>query len=138
MSAQGDNGFRRSRRDRFARVFDALQVTLAVGSLALLVLTIGHIARNRPPGTVLLGGLALLELGLVVQLVAGIVRLVGTDRDVSGLVYVGYLVGILLVVPAAVVWSAAERSRSGTAVLAVALVLVPVLSLRLQQIWAGG
>lgn len=102
------------------------------------MLTIGHIARNQPPGAVLLGGLALLELGLVAQLVTGILRLVGTDREVSGVVYVGYLAGILLVVPAAVVWSAAERSRSGTAVLAVALVVVPVLILRLQQIWAGG
>jgi hypothetical protein len=119
-------------------VFDALQIALALGSLVLLVLTIGHIARDRPPGTVLLGGLAVLEAGLLVQLVAGVVRLVGTDRDVSGVVYVGYLVGILLVVPAAVLWSAGERSRSGTAVLAVALVVVPVLTLRLQQIWASG
>jgi hypothetical protein len=119
-------------------MFDALQIALALLSLALLLLAIGHIARNRAPGRVLLGGLALLELGLVVQLVMGVVRLVGTDRDVSGVVYIGYLLGILLVVPAAVVWSLAERSRSGTAVLAVGLVVVPVLILRLQQIWAGG
>ena len=50
---------------------------------------------------------------------------------------VGYLVGSLLVLPAAFVWSVGERSRSGTGVLLVAVVVVPVLFLRLHQLWGA-
>jgi hypothetical protein len=35
------------------------------------------------------------------------------------------------------VWSQAERSRGGLAVLLVALVVVPFLILRLHQVWVG-
>ena len=52
--------------------------------------------------------------------------------------YVGYLVGVLLLIPAGVVWSSGERSRGGTAVLLVAVLVVPFMFVRLADIWAGG
>ena len=45
------------------------------------------------------------------------------------------LVGALLALPIGFVWSAGERTRSGTAVLLIAVLLVPFLSLRLHDLW---
>jgi hypothetical protein len=52
--------------------------------------------------------------------------------------YIGYLIGVVLFIPAGVVWSSGERSRGGTAVLLVAVLLVPFMFVRLADIWAAG
>lgn len=106
-------------------------------SLLLAALAALYVALDRPTGPVLLAGFGLLEGALVVQLVVGIAALTGTDRDVNGVVLVGYLVGTLLFVPVAVWWALGERSRAGTAALVIVGLLVPVLVLRIGQIWAG-
>jgi hypothetical protein len=118
-------------------VIEPFATTLLVASLALAVVALGHVALDRPPGAVLLGSLAVLELALVAQLVVGVVQLVGDDRSDSPVVFVGYLVGVLLILPAGVLWSLAERSRSGTAVLVLACLTVAFLVLRLGQLWHG-
>jgi hypothetical protein len=43
----------------------------------------------------------------------------------------------VLILPAAFLWSMGERNRGGTGVLLVAVVVVPVLFLRLHQLWAA-
>ncbi|MFI9815379.1 hypothetical protein [Saccharothrix variisporea] len=83
------------------------------------------------------GAVVLLELGLLVQAVIGVVKLVGLDREISSATFVGYLVGPVVVLPLAGFWAIAERSRWGAAVLVVGCLSVPVMILRLQQIWAG-
>lgn len=111
-----------------------LSVLCAVVALWLLVL----IVRDRPPGDVTFYGLAALETGLVVQLVLGLVRVFGPHEHVSVPTYFGYLVGALVILPIGFLWSAGERNRSGTGVLLVAVVTLPVLFLRLHDIWAAG
>jgi hypothetical protein len=106
----------------------ALAVVIAVWLVALLVL-------GQSPGDWLYGALLLLEVGLVAQLVVGLVQLTGDHRGVNVAAYIGYLVGSLVILPAGFLWSVGERSRSGTAVLLVAVVVVPVLFLRLHQLW---
>jgi hypothetical protein len=59
----------------------------------------------------------------------------GAHPGVNTAAYLGYLVGALLVLPIGFVWSAGERTRSGTAVLLVAVALLPFLSLRLHDLW---
>jgi hypothetical protein len=102
---------------------------------ALVVVVL--IVRNRAPGDLVVGLLALVELGLVVQLVLGIIRVAGPHDGVSVATYVGYLVGSLVILPVAVIWSLSERSRGGTAVLLVGVLLVPFLFLRLAEVWGG-
>lgn len=113
-----------------------LQIVLAAlcGLTALLVIVL--IIRDRLAGRVVLALLALIELGLVVQLVLGLVKVFGGHEGVSVATYVGYLVGSLVILPLAAGWSWAERSRSGTAVLLVGLVVVPFLFVRLHDIWS--
>jgi hypothetical protein len=106
----------------------ALLGTLGAAALAVL---------NKLINWPLLVVLMVLELGLLVQLVVGIVELAGTDRDVSGVVFVTYLVAALLVPPIGLVWAVAEKSRWGSGVLAVAGLVVVVLELRLEQVWFG-
>lgn len=99
-------------------------------SLALAVL-------NRAPGYALFGALGALEVGLLVQAIIGIVNLIGTDRPVDSATFVGYLIGSLLILPAGVAWSLGERSRWGPGVVAAACLVIPVVIVRLQQIWVG-
>jgi hypothetical protein len=115
-----------------------LQAIVVGLSLLLGVVVVVYVVRARNTDTWLVGGFGVLELLLLVQAVVGCVQLATTDRDVDGLVFVGYLLGSLLVPPAALVWSLAERSRSGSAVLLVGALTVPVLVARLQAVWTFG
>jgi hypothetical protein len=110
-------------------VYAAAGIAL-VGTLVLLV-------KDEVAGDVMFLTLAVVELLLLVQLAVGSVALTQTSRDVSGVLFVSYLVGVALALPVGAFWSLAERSRAGTAVLAVAVFTVIALELRLDTIWSG-
>ena len=114
-----------------------LEVLVYVIAGTAAVLAIVHLARNRPveDGMFLLLGIA--ELMLLAQLVVGCVELADTDDDVSGVLFVSYLIGVALVLPIGAFWSLAERNRAGTAVLLLAILTVVGLQLRLHAIWGG-
>jgi hypothetical protein len=116
----------------------ALQLALTGLCLLAALWLVVLIVRDRTPDHVLLAGLVAIEAGLLAHLVVGIVRVTGAPAGVSVPEYVGYLVGTLLLLPVGVVWSAGERTRGGTAVLLVAVLLVPFMFLRLSDIWAAG
>lgn len=119
-------------------VTDLLQIGVHVACLVLFLATAVHVVKEWRPTDWLVGGLAVLEVALVVQLVVGIVLLSADAGDgVSGVTFVGYLVGILLVLPAGLAWALGEPSRAGTAVLLIAVAVVSFLELRLSQIWGG-
>lgn len=119
-------------------MIEPLQNGIVVGCLLLAVGTAWLVVRDERVTDALALGLAVVEVALALQLVAGIVLLTRSEGDVSGPTFVGYLVGTLLVLPAGLLWSLGEKSRSGTAVLLLALVVVAFLELRLGQVWAAG
>lgn len=116
-------------------MLDPLTVALVGACLVLALVVVVYVVLDRTVDDPLLLGLGVVEVGLLAQLVVGVVQLSGTERDVDGVVFVGYLVGVLVVLPLGALWSLAERSRSGTAVLVVALLTAAFLVLRLTQIW---
>lgn len=124
-------------------MISVLPTVLTVLALACAAWSLALIAANKPllPLTRakqgLIGLLAVLEVGLLVQAVAGVAQMLGLDREIDKLSFVGYLVGPPLILPVAVAWSAAERTRWSAGVLAVACFSVPVMIVRLGQIWAG-
>lgn len=119
-------------------MIDPLQTGVYLGCLVLFLATVFHVVRAWRPSDWLVGGLAVLELALLAQLVAGIVLLAGDQSPEGGAVaFVGYLIGILLVLPAGLAWALGEPSRAGTSVLLIALGVVAFLELRLDQIWSG-
>lgn len=122
--------------DVLATVLTYYALGAAVWAL-LLVVANRPLDLNRPLSLALVGATLLLELGLLAQAVVGVVKMITDDRDVEVLSFVGYLVGPVLVVPLAAAWALAERTRWGAGVLVVGFLAVPVMILRLRQIWDG-
>lgn len=117
-------------------MLDQFQTVLTVVSLLLAVAVVVYVALDRRPDRPLVGGLALLEVLLVVHLVLAVNALVSEDPAISLATYVGYLLATVVLLPLATFWAIGEPSRGGTAVLLVGLIVVPFLVLRLHQIWA--
>lgn len=116
---------------------DPVAYGVALLALAVAVFAGFHTWRRLPFGNPLFYAVLVLELVLLVVLVGGIVALAGTDRDVSGVLFVSYLASMVLIPPAAVVWGIAEKSRWGTGVVVIAMLTIAVLSVRVLQIWKG-
>jgi hypothetical protein len=115
----------------------ALQIVLGVVALVVAVWLLVLVATDRQPDDYLYAALALLEIGLLVQLVVGLVMVSGDHGGVNVAAYVGYLIGSSVILPAGFLWSVGERTRAGTGVLLVAVLVVPVLFLRLHDLWAA-
>lgn len=124
-------------------MIDLLPTVLTVLALVGAAWAVALIAMNKPllpvtkPKLGLAAVLALLEAGLLAQAVIGIVKLTGLDREIDKFSFVGYLVGPVVILPLALMWSAAERTRWSGGALAIACLSVPVMIVRLGQIWAG-
>ena len=116
-------------------MYEPLTWALVALSLAATVFALVLAGLDRRINWWLLGLLGVVEVLLVGQLVVGIVQLVGTDRDVSGPFFVGYLIGSLLILPIGALWALAESSRWGAGALAIACIVIPVLELRLHDLW---
>jgi hypothetical protein len=120
------------------RVTAWLSYALTALSLVVAVLAVWYVARDRRADRTLVAAIGVLWVGTVVQLVYGIAALAATDRDVNGLVFVLYLIGLVAVPPLAAWWALGEPSRAGSGVVVVAALLVPFLLLRLDTLWGGG
>ncbi len=96
-----------------------------------------HMVRRQPVGNPLFYAVALLEIALIALLIGGIIAFSSTQRDVDGVLFISYLVTLVVIPPAAVLWGIAEKSRWGTGVVVVALLTVAVLCVRLLNIWNG-
>lgn len=113
--------------------FTYLQVIVAV--VVGLAAVIAGLAGRRP-GDITVGGMALILLLLLAQVVLAIVGpLVGNDPLGSGLEYWVYLVSAVLLPPAAVFWALVERSRWSTVIMGVAALAVAVMVWRMEVIW---
>ena len=124
-----------------AGVIDVLSTVLIVVSLlaaawaGVLVVLGRPVLLGKWDGVALVGFLLMLELALVGQAIVGFVALAGTNRDVDRLSFGGYLLGVLVILLLATAWALTERSRWGPSVLVVGCLTVPVMIVRLQQIW---
>jgi hypothetical protein len=112
-------------------------LVLAIYLSCLVLAVIGGVAyaRNRTTGTVALAAAIAVELIVLAQVVWATVRLVQGTRPAEQATFIGYLAGIVFVLPIAVFWSLAERSRWNGVVVAVGAVTVAFMTLRLQTMW---
>lgn len=115
-----------------------LVVTVLLLTAVAAAWTVVMIVRDESPPSdrffVVLGALLLV---LLVQLVAGLVALATTDRDVDGVTFVAYLLTVVLAPPFGAALALVERSRWGTASLLVALATVAAMEVRLDALWAA-
>ncbi len=112
-----------------------LQTILIVAALALAAVVAFYVIRDREPDWTLLGITGAVELLALIQTVVGLVQIAQGNHQVSGIVFVGYLLAIVIILPIAFVWSLSERSRGATATLLVAALTVAFLVVRLGQVW---
>jgi hypothetical protein len=130
-------------------MIDVLPLALTITALVAAAWCGVLMALNKPPALTkrlaasskltlaTIGLAALLEIGLIAQAVIGVIVMADTTREFDRLTFVGYLIGPVAVLPCAVLWSLAERTRWGIGVLLVGFLSVPIMILRLQQVWAG-
>ncbi|MFI9009165.1 hypothetical protein ACIGNX_18255 [Actinosynnema sp. NPDC053489] len=118
----------------------ALTVVALVAALWSLVLVVTDrpITLATKPTLGLAAVVVLLEVGLLVQaVVAAVDALTGDRGDLEPATFLGYLVAVVAVLPVGSFWALGDRSRWGAGVLAVACLSVPVMILRLNQLWAA-
>lgn len=106
-------------------------------SLAYAAWALVAVVRNQPPREYFVVGAGVVELLIVVQTIVAVVMMIVEGAPDERATFIGYLVMILIILPLGLFWALAEKSRWGTSVLVVAALVVPVLVVRLQQIWEG-
>ena len=109
--------------------------TIIVAGLALAAYALLMTALNRRMDIGLLAALGVLEILLLVLVGLIVAKLAGGARPASLATLIGYLIAMPLVPVAAGFWGLLERSRWGSAVVAVAGLVAAVLMVRLHEIW---
>ncbi|MFT4123195.1 MAG: hypothetical protein QM635_05110 [Microbacteriaceae bacterium] len=108
-----------------------IAVAVAAGGLCVILGLAG-----RPPDDISLGATALVELGLVLQLVVAVVApLVGNPPSGSLVEFWAYLVTALVIPPLAVLWGLVDRVRWSTVIIGVADLAIAVMLWRMLVIW---
>jgi hypothetical protein len=113
----------------------AVPTTIIVAGLALAAYALLMTALNRRMGIGLLAALGVLEILLLVLVGLIVAKLAGGGRPASLPTLIGYLIAMPLVPVVAGFWGLLERSRWGSAVVAVAGLVAAVLMVRLHEIW---
>lgn len=116
---------------------DGLATTIIVAGLVLAGFSGLMALLDRPPSLLQLVGLTVVELILLVQAAIAIGRMFTGDRPDGMATFVGYLLTAVLLPPLAALLGLAERTRWGSALIAAACLVVPVMVVRLQQVWGG-
>jgi hypothetical protein len=114
----------------------ALATVVIVAALALAGWGALTAVLDRPAGRPHEAGAALVEAGLLALTVITLVDIAGGDRPAEPGTFAGYLITTLAVLPTAVVMARMEPTRWGSAIIAGGALVVPVLILRLQQVYA--
>ncbi|RJL30408.1 hypothetical protein [Bailinhaonella thermotolerans] len=114
-----------------------LATGVIVASLVIAAFCLVTTVMKKSMNMFHLVALAALEIALLVLAGIGIAQAAGGNGPAELATFIGYLVGVLLIPPAAAFWGLIERSRWGPAVIMVACLAVPVMIARLQQIWQG-
>lgn len=116
---------------------DWLATTIIVVALVVAALAGVMALLDRPPRLTQLIGLAAVEAALLVQATVAMARLFGSDRPDQLATFVGYLLTAVLIPPLAGLLGWTERTRWGSAIVAAACLVVPVMVVRLQQVWGA-
>jgi H+/gluconate symporter-like permease len=118
-------------------VTDPVAYGIAILALVVAAFAGWHMLRRQELGNPLFYAVCVVEIVLVGLLIGGSIALSRTSRDVDGVLFISYLVTMVVIPPAAVLWGIAEKSRWGTGVVVVAMITTAALSVRLLGIWKG-
>ena len=114
----------------FANAIIIASLLLAVWAAALALL-------NRGLSRWILLAASVLEVMLLAFLIGGIAQMGGARQDLPRAEFIGYLLACAAAVPLALWWVKGEKSRAASVVAAVVFLLMPILVIRVQQVWSG-
>ena len=114
--------------DVLAYVVMGISVVVGLGIIGLAVL-------DRRPLDRIAAGLLAAEAAAIVQVLVAVVQAVRGERPVEAATFVGYALTSVLVPPVGAVWALSEKTKWGTAAAGVSVLVVAVLTLRMQQVW---
>ena len=109
-------------------------VVIALAAVAVIWGLVTAVA-NKPPGKAQLLFAAAVEVVTVIQSIIAAAKLAAGFRPVELATTIGYLIGIVILIPIALLWANAERNRFSGIVLAVAALAVLAMTLRLLVLW---
>ncbi|PJJ74023.1 hypothetical protein CLV28_1512 [Sediminihabitans luteus] len=118
-----------------APVVIPLLLLVGVLCVALAAWAGWFVARDRAVILRQLWGAAVVEGVLLVQGLVAVVQVLQRDAALDGVLFWGYYVTALVILPVAALWAFAERTRWSSVVLLAAALVVAFLELRLWQIW---
>lgn len=110
-------------------------VTVLALALAAVAGVLAFLDRRIPRWVLVL--VALLEVALVVLTVQCVAAWIGGNAPADPVVFLAYLIVVLAAAPGTVWWGSGEPGRWGTGVVCIAGLLIPVLVVRLEQVWTG-
>ncbi len=110
---------------------------VVVCALAVAAWCLLRAAQDRPVGRPELIGLLAVEAVVLLHVGTSIARALGPGSPAEPVPFAGYLATIALLVPGGIVLARMEPTRWGALIAAVACLVVPVLVLRLDQVWHG-
>lgn len=108
-----------------------------IASLAMAAWALVHLLIARPMSRWLHASQLLLAAMFVVLAVGGIVQMIGTDRDFARVEFVGYLLLSPMIPIGSWWWTRGDTTRIGSAIVMVVGLVMPVLVVRIQQVWSG-
>lgn len=94
--------------------------------------------RDKPVIFIQLIGGAVIEVGILIQMITAAALLAGAHSVADLLTFWGYLITALLLLPGAAVWAIAERTKWSSVVLLVAALAIAAMQLRVVQLWGMG
>ncbi|MCD0449501.1 hypothetical protein LO762_09895 [Actinocorallia sp. API 0066] len=110
--------------------------TLMAVSLAVAVWFLLLSRWDKSIQAVHLLAMAIVELGLVGQAVVATVQLAGGHDPAERATFIGYLAASLILLPIGAFLAVGERSKWGTVAAAVTSLAVPVMILRMLELWS--
>jgi hypothetical protein len=116
-------------------MIDALAYTVVALAAAAVIWGIVTAIADRPPGKAQLLYAAGVEVVTVVQSIIAAAKILGGFRPAELATTIGYLIGIVILIPIAWFWANVERNRFSGIVLAVAALAVLAMTLRLLMLW---
>jgi hypothetical protein len=142
LGCSGFSSIRRAYGTRCAcwqtyRVTGAFSTATIIVGLAVAAWAAVYLIMGRSVGRYLQGAELLLAAMFVVLAIGGIAQMLGTDREFARAEFVGYLLLSPLIPVGAWWWSKNDETRAGSAVVLVVGLVMPVLVVRIQQVWAG-
>ncbi|MDO8731010.1 MAG: hypothetical protein Q7L55_00305 [Actinomycetota bacterium] len=105
--------------------------------LTLAAWTIVHAIMKTNFTRVLLGAMLLAELLQLIFTIGGISQMLSSGHPVPQAEFIGYLLGMLVIPPVALWWARGDTPRIGAGIMCTVYLVMPVLVLRVQQVWAG-